>query len=234
MHRARAGKALVLPGILVLTILLVGVAVAPALGWTSLGLVLPFAAIGGAWLAIGPLRLRGVQVILHQRGLVVNGRRTRDVIPFSAVRDVWWDGLSTFAYGAKIAGLRLVDERGRPHRVPLGVERGDEVFRWVERHCSAPSMADARAALQAGETLTFGPVRFDREHIGFGEARVRWARVRLVRLLPGRVAFFRSLPIFPWKTVRLDAVPHPYLFVRALRDVAPSVETYPRASDGDP
>jgi hypothetical protein len=97
------GAALVLPGFLVVTILLVGAAMSPALGWRAMGLVLPFAAVGGTWLAIGPLRVRGVRVILHQRGLIVSTRRTRDVILFSTVRDVWWDGLSTFAYGARIA-----------------------------------------------------------------------------------------------------------------------------------
>jgi hypothetical protein len=224
------GAALVLPGFLVVTILLVGAAMSPALGWRAMGLVLPFAAVGGTWLAIGPLRVRGVRVILHQRGLIVSTRRTRDVILFSTVRDVWWDGLSTFAYGARIAGLRLVDDRSRPHIVPVGLDRGDEVIRWVERHCTEPLTAEARAALQGGETLTFGAVSFDREHLCFRKVRVPWGRIRLVRLLPGRVAFFRSLPVFPWRSVRLDRVPHPSLFVRLLRDVARNVEIYPPSS----
>jgi hypothetical protein len=47
----------------------------------------------------------------------------------------------------------------------------------------------------------------------------------------GRVAFFRALPVFPWKTVRLDGVPHPYVFVRLLEDAAPKLEVYPPLSD---
>jgi hypothetical protein len=215
-----------MPGFVVLFILFVGVAVSPTLGWMAL-IVLPFAAVGGALFAIPPLRHRGVRVILHQRGVVVHSRRARDVVLFDKVRDVWWHGLRASAYGAAIDGLRLVDEGDRSHLVPLGIERATEVVRWVERQCSKPLLADARTALRAGETLTFGRVSFDREHIGFNKVRVPWARIRLVRLLPGSVAFFRVVPVFPWKTVRLDRVPHAYVFVRLLREAAPRFEAYP-------
>jgi hypothetical protein len=153
---------------------------------------------------------------------------------FNEVRDVWWDGLWTSACTANIAALRLVDDRNGSHLVPLRLERGDEVARWVERNCSAPLMVDARAALRAGETLTFGRVSFDREHVRFANVRVPWSRIRLIRLLPGRVAFFRALPVFPWRTVRLDGVPHPYVFVRLLRDVPTKIEVYPALPDTDP
>jgi hypothetical protein len=233
VHRARIGSALVLPGFMVTMILVVGVAMLPALGWMAMGVVFPFAAIAGTFFAIGSLRNRSVQVILHQRGLVVSSRRSRDVVLFQAVRDVWWDGLWISAYASAVTTLRLVDDRNRSHFVPLRIERADEVARWVERHCSLPLIAEARAALQGGETLTFGDVTFDREHVRFANVRLPWARIRLVRLLPGRVAFFRTLPNFPWKTVRLDRVPHPSVFVRLLRDAAPKVEIYPPQPDVD-
>jgi hypothetical protein len=104
-------------------------------------------------------------------------------------------------------------------------------MRWVERHCSACLMTDARAACRAGETLTLGPVHFDRDSVTFGRLRLPWTRIRLVRMLPGRVAFFRSNSVLPWKTVRLYRLPHPFLFVRLLRDAAPKVEVYPPVAD---
>lgn len=204
-----------------------GVGFAPVLGWKAL-LVAPFAAALALLLGAPAFRLRGVRVVLHARGLVVQGPHGRDVVDFSTVRDVFWEGLTLQSMAATVGGLRLVDQRGRSHRVPLRVERCGEVLRWVERHCSEPILPDARAALRTGESLTFGPVTIDREGVRFQtRARVPWHRVRLVRLLPGRVAFFRAQVIFPWKTVRLDAVPHPSIFLRLVREAAPKTEVYP-------
>jgi hypothetical protein len=231
VHQARIAAALVPAAIAVATILLAGLAVTPSLGWVALALVSPFAAAAGMLLGLGPLGLRGARVVLHERGIVVYAHGARDVVPFSDVRDVWWEGLWTGAYFARISALRLVDGEDRAHRVPLQVERADGVVRWVDRHCSANLMPDARTAFRAGETLTFGPVSFDRDVVRFEGVRCPWTRIRLVRLLPGRVAFFRWIPIFPWKTVRLDRVPHPFLFVRLLRDAAPKVEVHPPIAD---
>jgi hypothetical protein len=227
VHPGRVGAVSVSAAFALGMILLVGLAVAPMLGWLALALVSSLALAAGAWLGIDVLRIRGTRVVLHQRGLVVATRGARTVIPFSSVCDVWWEGVSWAMYRANVSALRLVDDSGRAHRVPLIVERADEVMSWVDRHCSAPLLSEARAALRVGETLTFGSVRFDRESVSLGRSRVPWTRIRLVRLLPGRVAFFRSFPIFPWKTVRLDRVPHPSIFARLLRDAAPKVEVYP-------
>ncbi len=175
VHRARIGRALVLPGFLVVTILAVGAAMVPALGWTALGIVLPFAAAGGAVFAIGPLRLRNVCVILHQRGLVVSSRRTRDVISFSAVRDVWWDGLSAYTYGASIAGLRLVDEHSRRHLVPLGLERADEGIENQDRGPNHAAGADGVKAVIASLHSAFSDFRLTIEDVTVAGAVV-WTR----------------------------------------------------------
>jgi hypothetical protein len=231
VHRAAIGAALILPLFTVATILLVGAAMTPALGLTAWMIVLPFAFAGGALFGSGPYRLRSARVVLHQRGLVVTLRGRRDVIAFDDVREVWWDGVSRGPYFARVAALRLTDDRGRSHTVPLLVERGNDVMRWVDRHCSLCLLPDARTALQNGETLTFGRVSFDSQGIVFGTVRVAWSRIRLVRMLPGQVALFQWMPVFPWTTIRLDRVPHPGLFVRLLREAAPKVGTWPRVPD---
>jgi hypothetical protein len=120
--------ALFLPLFTVATILLVGAAMTPALGLTAWMIVVPFAIAGGALFGVGPYRLRSARVVLHQRGLVVTLRGRRDVIAFDDAREVWWDGLSGAPF-PRIAALRLTDDRGRSHTVPLLVERGHDVMR---------------------------------------------------------------------------------------------------------
>jgi hypothetical protein len=216
---------------LALVHVLYGFGLVHVLAQRCLTLTFLFAAIAtGTRFAIEPLRALGVRVVLHQRGLVVNRRGARDVILFSDVREVWLDGLQILTDSARVFALRLADGRGVSHRVPLMVERNDEVIASVARDCSARLLPEARAAFRAGQTMTFGPVRFDRDGVGFGSVRIPWAQMRLVRLVPGEVAFFRGTSDFPWETVRLDRVPHPLLFVSLLREAAPRLEHDPPVS----
>lgn len=80
-------------------------------------------------------------------------------------------------------------------------------IQWIVKHCSDRLLPHAQAALRAGETLTFGHVRIDREGIAFGSD-----------------ALFKRVPVLSWRTIRLDRIPHPTLFARLFRELAPRVE----------
>jgi len=236
VHRARVRRPLVATAAIFVAMLLYGVwlvymlgqlGLVPVLGQRRFALAFLFAVMAGARYAIEPLRALGVRVVLYQRGLVVNRRRAREVILFSDVREVWWDRLVIGTDAAWVFALRLADGRGVSHRVPLMVERHDVVMASVASDCSARLLPEARAAFRAGQTMTFGPVTFDRDSVGFGPVRIRWAQIRLVRFVPGEVAFFRGTFDLPWETVRLDRVPHPLIFVSLLREAAPRVEIHP-------
>src|SRR5262249_31679623 len=120
--------------------------------------------------------------------------------------------------------VRLVEHSGAKHTVPLHVELGYEVTRQVVRLCSQPLAADAEQALRAGETLTFGKVRIDAQGITLGQSRAAWKDLKLVRVQPGRSAFFRGQTVIPWRTVALDKVPHPTVFMNLVRVCAPRIE----------
>jgi hypothetical protein len=79
-------------------------------------------------------------------------------------------------------------------------------------------------ALRAGETLRFGDAALDATAISFKRGRCAWADLRLVRLQPGKVAFLRHTTLWPWRTIRLDAVPHPAVFTTLVRELAVRVE----------
>lgn len=196
------------------------------------GAILPiagtFAVIAVALLSYGPLRRRNRRVEVHAHGIVVVTPKARDAVVFEDVDALWYE-MDFSSMGpssrARIVALKLVDHAGVVHRVPLTVEDPLTPVHWAVRHCSDPLLADAQAALRAGETLTFGSVRIDREGVVVGRRRaLPWKELRLARLQPGKIALYRRMPIFPWRTIRLDRVPHPTLFVKLFRELAPEVE----------
>ncbi len=105
------------------------------------------------------------------------------------------------------------------------VEGADEVVQWILQHCSNPLLPDARSALSAGEALTFGPIRIDREGVTVEGSTARWKELRCVSVLSGRLAFFRRWPRVPWRTVGLEKVPHPTVHTQLDSERAPSMET---------
>jgi hypothetical protein len=189
-----------------------GQSVFPALAFLAAG-----AALG--YFSAEPLRLRGLRIELHAFGIVVARRRSRDVVFFEDVDEVWLQ-FAPVSVHMLIDALTLIDRHGKKHRVPMQVTDASLVASWITQSCSAPLFPEARKALDAGEELTFARMRFDRDAIAFGNKRVKWSEFRLVRLLPGRVVFFRGMPVFPWRTVKLDAVPHPTVFESLVRECA--------------
>lgn len=173
------------------------------------------------------------RIDVHQRGLVVRRRGgATETVLFDDVDEVWieqsWVRTLPVSF-ALIHGLRFVSPRGVARRVSIEVEDGLSLLRWVLRRCSDPLLPDARAALAAGETLTFGKVKIDREGITVRGARARWDEIRLLRASLGSMALLRRSTLFAWRTVSLDAVPHPTVFARLVSERVKRVERdYPR------
>ena len=173
------------------------------------------------------LGLVGVRVRMHEDGLVVERGARRDPVAFDDVDTVYFDLATLSVAGMDIAhvrALRLVDHAGGVHRVPITVQDGVDVLRVVLRRCTDPLASDARAAIAAGEPLHFGDVTIDRDGITVAGALARWSELAVVRMQPGRVALCRASTLWPWRTVRLDKVPHPTLFVALVAGLAKKIE----------
>ena len=212
---------------LVALLFVVGAVLAPSVGLVVFAVILPFALVLFALLAWSPIRMRHTRVALHANGVVVSTSKTRDVIAFDHVDEVWMvlDLVRTpFGASALIRALRVVDRDGVSHSIPTNVTGGVEVGQWVVRHCSNPLRADATRALQEGEMLKFGKVELDRDGIRGPSWATRWSDLSLVRFAPGRITFFRGRSPFPWRSIRLDHVPHPTIFAKLVMECAPKVE----------
>jgi Family of unknown function (DUF6585) len=166
-----------------------------------------------ALLAWPPIRTRRQEVDLHDKGVVLSRGGSRTVVAFEDVDEVWFEIPPLHStQGAYLRALRLVDFDGKTHRVPLTLDGGATLARAILRGCSTPLWIEARNALAEGEVLTFGRNRLDRSGITVNEAYAAWRDIRRARLQPARVTFFRRLPLFPWRTVRLDRIPNPSVF----------------------
>ncbi len=188
-------------------------------------------------LGAGPWRRRHLAVDVHARGVVVRTSERRDVILFEDVDALFWDldvGSNGGKRQARIEGLRLVDHDGVTHHVPMLVDEPVEAVSWIQRHCSDHLLPDALASIRAGETLTFGTVRIDRDGIRFGRnTAARWKDIRVALLESGRICLFRRLPVIPWRRIPLDKIPHPTVFTRLVRELAPHVEIVELAAKSD-
>lgn len=227
-HGPAALRRTLAPAIAVVALLvLVGAALAPSVGLVVFAVIFPFALVTFALLAWSPIRMRHIRVALHANGVVVSTSKTRDVIAFDHLDEVWMvldpvrSPLGTIAL---IRALRVVGRDGISHRIPTNVTGGVEVGQWVIRHCSNPLRADATRALREGETLKFGKVELDRDGIRGRSWATRWSDLSLVRCAPGRITFFRGQKIIPWRSIRLDRVPHPTIFAKLVTECAPKVE----------
>lgn len=204
LHRVLAGPALI-------TAIIAGV------GLVAEGppaIVLPCAALSFAILAWSPLRTGGFSAAIHEHGLVLSRGGARRILAFEDVNEVWFEvAVIHSRSGAYLRALRLLDFSGAVHRVPLAVEGGDTLAEAILSACSGPLLAEAKQALREGATLTFGPVQLDRQGITVGGVRSAWAEIRMVSVSHAKVLLYRRLPLLSWRTVSLDRIPNPAVFV---------------------
>lgn len=172
-----------------------------------------------------PMRRGRYTVALHDDGLAVIRGERREEIEWARVDEVWFEldyRRTHFARLALVGAIRLVEHEGRSVVVPI--PRDIVVAQTILRRCSDSLLADARAALTAGESLRFANVHVGRESVTIDGVTRRWDEISLVRFQPGRVVFFAESRLWSWKAVRLDRIPHPVLFLRFVREYARAID----------
>ncbi|WP_437956606.1 DUF6585 family protein [Sorangium sp. So ce119] len=202
-------RALLGPILIAALIVVIGAA-----GGASLAILIALAGATLAILAWEPLRNRGWSAALHAQGLVLLQSGTRRVVPFDDVNEVWYEIRPIHNQaGAYLGALRLVEYSGEEHRLPLAVNDGATLAISVLRGCSGPLFLEARRALGEGEVLSFGQIQLDRAGITVGGARMMWSEIRLAVVSHARVRLYRRFPILAWRTLRLDRIPNPAVFI---------------------
>jgi hypothetical protein len=205
-----------------LVVVVVGAALVATVGLVGAAILAPVylsMLVLFAWPAWWTGKLR---IELHDRGLVVMRGARRAIVAFDDVDEVWWvvdrSSRMTVADFATVHALRLVMHGGKVRRVPLTVRDADVLLRAIVTHCSHPLGAGATEALRAGETLTFGRVKLDETGLRGRFWQIRWSDVTLVRMTGGRIHLFTWQRVVPRRSIGLDQVPHPTVFLRLVKE----------------
>lgn len=184
------------------------------------------AAFGG--LTMQALRAARLEVRRHEDGLIVRRGAATSAIAYDDVDQVWLEfdrvKFSPMPAIPLVHAFRLVERGGSQVRVSTQVESAVELMNAVLRACSWPLRVPAKEALAAGEPLRFGKVELNGRAIHVGSASVAWTDLQLVRICADRVEFFRGQRILPWRSIRLDSVPHPTVFAELVGSLAVRVE----------
>jgi hypothetical protein len=199
----------------------------------TLAFVALVAIVGAVWTVLSPLRGGRYTISLHEHGLAVVRAERREEIEFAHVDAVWVELKMVrrhFASMALIKALRLVEHDGTSHRVPMP----DPVLcQAIVRRCSESLLGEARRALAAGESLQFAGIGFSRSGLTVGGDTRSWDALSLVRYQPGRLVFFARSRLWSWKTVRLDRIPHPTVFLKLVRENARTLDVDDELGSGD-
>jgi hypothetical protein len=190
-------------------------------------LALPFVAVALVAVVVAWTR-KPSRVDLHEHGLIVTRGGRSTAVAFDDVDEVWQElavnDSSILGRMAFLSALDLVERSGRRTRVPLDVGGALEIFERIDRACTYPLVADAEAAIDAGETLRFSDVSVTLDAVTVGKRSIAWRDLKLVRVQANQIALLKSQTVVPWATIGFDAVPHPGLFLRLVRRLAPAVE----------
>lgn len=174
-----------------------------------------------------PARRGPFHVVLHEEGVAVHEDDSTRQVAFEDVDELWWTierrwtllrGSAAFA-----VELRLIDHDGASHVIPTRVDDADELILAIQRRCSTPLETPARAALREGEPLRFGPLTMDETGLRAKHWDAPWESLREVRFSSGRVQLYRRQGVVPWRTIALDQVPHPSVFVKLMQGFAARV-----------
>src|ERR1019366_5763769 len=187
----------------------------------------PFAALAVAVIGYGPMRSRHLCVELYAGGVVVSRKGAREVTVFDDVDEIWMNlEQGQGRARAMITSLGLVCHDGTRRLVPTSLlQDAPKLARSILLHCSHPLNAPAGAAVRAGATLTFGTIQVDRIGIRGRRWSARWDELSFVRLASGRIHLFRWQRFIPYKTIRIDRVPHPTVLIKVIQECARKVES---------
>lgn len=167
-------------------------------------------ALGTAAVAVGGW----ARVDVHEGGLVLEASLLGRVeVLFANVDAVHYDFAGLVA-GPPRVDLVLFD--GQRISIPSDLDGLEWVTEAIERNVSTPLTRSARAALNHGERLVFGPLVLELEGIVLQGKHLAWGSLARVEAERDSLVFFAEEPTGRFGWVRLVDVPHPRLLLHLL------------------
>jgi hypothetical protein len=173
--------------------------------------------LGAAWK--GDFGKRpGDGYLLYPEGFVLLEGETRTIVR--------WNEITALHSPVNAGDYHIETRDGR--RVPIrhGVKDYSGLIGSVVARVTSEIIPPLQSALQAGETVTFGPFEVRREGIGYKGKILAWDNVAVLRVEIGalgrRLRLRACGSLLPWCFCNLESFPNGVLFPDLLRAVCPS------------
>ena len=179
--------------------------VSAALGWaTRLVEARAAASSRGETADVVELRDGGLRLWREERAVELVWADVDDVYGDSA--DVW---AASRASTTEVRGqLWLTTHDGARHLLRPALSDAAQLFGAIIDRCSRALESECRAALEEGDTLTFGPVSLSAEELCVRDKRVALRELARVSTHHDHIVFARVGADRPWASVRYEEVPH--------------------------
>ena len=172
------------------------------------------AGLFGACIAFGIWRVRG-EVLLFADGLIVKRGGEERVCHWDDVEALTGMVATTNQFGVRcyVGGPLVLTRRdGRKITISDGLQDGVQLGEVITAEVLKRRLPEARAALERGDAIVVGPLRFDRLRVaqGDGEA-LPWGDVDEVAVVDDLLAIRRAGSPAPWFKAKLEKTPNAVL-----------------------
>jgi hypothetical protein len=172
------------------------------------------AALFGAALAFGIWRVRG-EVLLFTDGLIVKRGGEERVCHWDDVEALTGMVATTNQFGMRcyVGGPLVLTRRdGRKITISDGLQDSVQLGEVITAEVLKRRLPEARAALERGDALTVGPLRFDRLGVAQGEGdALPWGDVEEVAVVDDLLVIRRAGVPAPWFKAKLEKTPNAVL-----------------------
>jgi hypothetical protein len=125
-----------------------------------------------------------------------------------------------------LGDYRITTRDGRTVPIKHGVKDYSSLIASVVTRVTREIIPPLHSALEAGQTVTFGPFEVTREPIGYKGKILAWDDVSVVQVVFGnmgrRLRLRASGSLLPWCYCNLESFPNGILFPDLIRAVCPS------------
>jgi len=147
------------------------------------------------------------------------------VLQDDSITLVRWDEVTELLSPQGWGDYRIATQDGRTVTIQRNVQDYSGLIAAVVSRAAQEIAEPARRALEAGETVTFGPFEINQEVIAYKGKTLPWEHVAALEIQIGqagrRLRIRATGSIFPWCYADLDSFPNGALFPNVLRTVCP-------------
>lgn len=139
---------------------------------------------------------------------------------------VRWNEITELLSPRNLGDYRIATRDGRTVPIKHGVKDYSSLIASVVTRVTREIIPPLHSALEAGQTVTFGPFEVTRERIGYKGKILAWDDVSVLQVVFGnmgrRLRLRASGSLLPWCYCNLESFPNGILFPDLIRAVCPS------------